>query len=107
MTDKIIVLTNCGSEDEARKVARLLVEARVAACVNIVPRIHSVYRWKGAIQEDTEWMLVIKSNQPAFETLRDEIRKAHSYELPEVVAIPVIAGAAEYLEWIDREVARK
>jgi periplasmic divalent cation tolerance protein len=69
MTEKIVVFTNCGSEDEALRVARALIESRLAACVNILPGIRSVYPWKGAVQEDTEWMLVIKSTRPLFEQL--------------------------------------
>jgi periplasmic divalent cation tolerance protein len=107
MTEKILVLSNCGSEEEARRVARALVEARVAACVNIVPGIQSVYHWQGAIQEDSEWMLVIKSTRPMFESLAAELRKIHSYQVPEVLAIPVIAGDQNYLDWMDREISGK
>ena len=105
MTEKILVLSNCGSEEEARRVARALVEARVAACVNIVPGIQSVYHWQGAIQEDSEWMLVIKTSRPCFEPLRSVLEAAHSYELPEVLAIPVIDGSPNYLAWLDGELA--
>jgi periplasmic divalent cation tolerance protein len=107
MTEKILVLSNCGSEEEARRVARALVEARVAACVNIVPGIQSVYHWQGAIQEDSEWMLVIKSTRPMFESLAAELRKSHSYQVPEVLAIPLIAGDQNYLDWMDREISGK
>ena len=107
MTEKILVLSNCGSEEEARRVARALVEARVAACVNIVPGIQSVYHWQGAIQEDPEWMLVIKSTRPMFDSLAAELRKIHSYQVPEVLAIPVIAGDQNYLDWMDREISGK
>ena len=107
MTEKILVLSNCGSEEEARRVARALVEARVAACVSIVPGIQSVYHWQGAIQEDSEWMLVIKSTRPMFDSLAAELRKIHSYQVPEVLAIPVIAGDQNYLDWMDREISGK
>jgi periplasmic divalent cation tolerance protein len=107
MTEKILVLSNCGSEEEARRVARALVEARVAACVNIVPGIQSVYHWQGAIQEDSEWMLVIKSTRSMFDSLAAELRKIHSYQVPEVLAIPIIAGDQNYLDWMDREIAGK
>lgn len=106
MTEKIIVFSNCGSEDEALGVARALIEGRLAACVNIVPGIRSVYPWKGAVQEDTEWMLVIKSTRPLFEQLSAALRKAHSYEIPEVLALPVVDGSKEYLDWMDREMGR-
>jgi periplasmic divalent cation tolerance protein len=105
MTQKIIVLSTCGSEEEAARVAKTLVEARVAACVNILPKIRSVYRWKGAIEDATEWMLVIKSSRPLFPRLQTELRKVHSYEVPEILAIPVIEGSEDYLGWLDRELA--
>lgn len=87
--------------------ARALVEARLAACVNIVPGVRSVYHWQGAVQEDSEWMLIIKSTRPLFEQLAAELRKIHSYEVPEVLAIPVVAGDEAYLEWVDRELSGK
>jgi periplasmic divalent cation tolerance protein len=105
MTEKIVVFSNCGSEEEAMRVARTLVGARVAACVNILPKIRSVYRWKGAIEEESEWMLVIKSSRPLLGKLQEELRKAHSYEVPEVLAIPVVDGSSDYLAWMDAELA--
>ena len=105
MTEKIVVFSTCGSEQDAIKVARALVEAKVAACVNILPNIRSVYRWKGAIEEESEWMLIIKSSRSLFAQLQVELRKVHSYEVPEVLAIPVVDGSAEYLGWLDRELA--
>jgi periplasmic divalent cation tolerance protein len=106
MTEKIVVFTNCGSEEEALRVARALVESRLAACVNILPGVRSVYPWKGAVQEDNEWMLVIKSTRPLFDQLSAALRKAHSYEIPEVLALAVVDGSQEYLDWMDREMGR-
>ena len=103
MTEKIVVFSTCGSEDEAVKVGRALVEARVAACVNIVPKIRSIYRWKGEVQDDSEWLLVIKSSRSLFDRLKAELRKVHSYEVPELLAIPVVDGSPEYLDWLNRE----
>lgn len=103
MTEKIVVFSNCGSEEEARRIARSLVEARLAACVNIVPGIRSIYHWQGAVQDDSEWMLVIKSTRLLFDQLSAELRKVHSYQVPEVLAIPVVAGSQDYLDWLDRE----
>jgi periplasmic divalent cation tolerance protein len=107
MTEKIVVLSNCGSEEEARRVARALVEARFAACVNIVPGIRSIYHWKGSVQEEGEWMLVIKSTRAMFEQLSAQLKKIHSYEVPEVLAIPVVDGDPSYLEWMDRAISGK
>jgi periplasmic divalent cation tolerance protein len=107
MTEKIVVLSNCGSAEEAHRVARALVEARLAACVNIVPGVRSIYHWQGSVQEDSEWMLIIKSTRPLFEQLAAELRKIHSYEVPEVLAIPVVAGDEAYLEWLNRELSGK
>src|SRR5262245_44139582 len=101
MTDKIVVLSTCGSEDEAHRIARLLVEQEVAACVNVVPGVRSYYRWQGAVESAGEWLLVVKSSRALFERLRATLEKAHSYEVPEVVALPVIEGAPNYLNWIE------
>ena len=103
MTDKIVMLSACASADEAGRIARGLVEARAAACVNIVPQVRSVYRWKGSIEEASEWLLVIKTSRALFERASALLRHLHSYEVPEVVVLPIVAGSAEYLEWIDRE----
>jgi periplasmic divalent cation tolerance protein len=103
MTDKIVVLTTCESEEEASRIARHLVEKKLAACVNILPNMRSVYRWKDKIEEATEFQLVIKSRRDLFDQLRTEIGKLHSYEIPEVIAIPVVDGSPGYLAWLDRE----
>jgi periplasmic divalent cation tolerance protein len=105
MTDKIVVLTTCESEEEAERIARALVDKRLAACVNILPKARSIYRWKGAVEEAEELVLVIKSRRDVFDTLRMELSKLHSYEIPEAIALPVVDGTAAYLAWIDRELA--
>jgi len=101
MTDKIVVLSTCASEEEAERIARLLVEERVAACVNVLAGVRSFYRWKGEVESAGEWLLIVKSTRDRFADLRAAIEKAHSYEVPEVVALPVVEGAANYLSWID------
>jgi periplasmic divalent cation tolerance protein len=103
MSEKIIVFSNCGSQEEARRVARALVDTRVCACVNIIPGIQSIYRWQGSIQEEAEWMLMIKTTRELFDRLSAELRRNHSYEIPEVIAIPIVEGNPDYLKWIDRE----
>jgi periplasmic divalent cation tolerance protein len=96
-----VVLTTCGSNEEAGKIARALVERRLAACVNIVPGIESVYQWQGKVESATEWLLVIKTTEAHFESVRDAIRELHSYELPECIMISIEDGSAEYLKWIE------
>jgi periplasmic divalent cation tolerance protein len=100
MTDKKLVLTAAGSAEEARKIAHALVEAKLAACVNIVPRVQSVYRWKQNIEEAEEWLLLIKTTAAACGRVRDEIRRLHSYELPESITLEIQDGSPEYLQWI-------
>ncbi len=104
MTDKRIVLSTAGTEDEARKIAQHLVEHRLAACVNIVPQIESVYRWQGKVETSREWLLLIKTNAERFPAVRDAIRAKHSYDLPECIAINIEDGSAEYLQWMESSV---
>ena len=104
MTDKRIVLSTAGSADEARKIAHHLVEQQLAACVNIVPRIESIYRWQGKVESSEEWLLLVKTTGEKFAAVRDAIRQWHSYEVPECVAIGIEDGSAEYLEWIGNSV---
>jgi periplasmic divalent cation tolerance protein len=104
MTDKLLVLTTAGSESEARKIAHALVEPRLAACVNIIPRIHSVYRWEGKVEEAEEYLLLIKTTKAREEEVRAAIRELHSYELPECIAIPIESGSMEYLKWLSESV---
>lgn len=105
MTDKIVVFTTCGSEDEARSLASTLIEKHLAACVNITAPVTSVYRWKGVVEEAKEWLLIIKTRREKFEDVRVLLEAAHSYELPEVLALPVVEGSPTYLAWLDAETA--
>lgn len=104
MTDKRIVLTTTGSEGEARKIARQLVERRLAACVNIIPHITSVYRWQGEVEESREWLLVVKTTSEAFSEVRGAIADLHSYELPECICLTVEDGSPNYLQWVSESV---
>jgi periplasmic divalent cation tolerance protein len=104
MTDKRIVLSTTGSEDEARKIARHLVERQLAACVNIVPQIESIYSWQGKVESSQEWLLLIKTTAERFPAVRDALLQLHSYELPECIAIGVEDGSANYLQWIEDSV---
>jgi periplasmic divalent cation tolerance protein len=103
MTDKIVVLTTCDSEEQAARLARHLVEQRLAACVNILPNVRSIYRWHEKVEDSAEWMLVIKSRRDLFLPLRAEIEKLHSYETPEIIAMPVVDGSEAYLGWLEHE----
>jgi periplasmic divalent cation tolerance protein len=104
MTDKKLVLSTCGSIEEARKLARVLVEKQLAACVNIVPQIESVYYWKGKVETSTEYLLLIKTTAGAFDELRDVLTELHSYDVPECIEIPIEDGSAAYLAWIGESV---
>jgi periplasmic divalent cation tolerance protein len=104
MTDKRLVLTTCGSLEEARSIAHALVERQLAACVNIVPQIESIYRWQGEVETATECLLVIKTTAEAFHALHETLTSLHSYELPECVEISIEDGSAEYLRWIGESV---
>jgi periplasmic divalent cation tolerance protein len=95
-----LVLTTCPNARVARRIARVLVEERLAACVNIVPLAQSVYRWRGKVESAREWLLVIKSRAAAYTALERRLRALHPYELPEVVAVPIAGGYARYLAWI-------
>jgi periplasmic divalent cation tolerance protein len=107
MTDKIIVFSTCGSAEEAERIARALVSKRLAACVNLLPQVRSIYRWKGAVEDAQETLLVIKSTRALFDELRAEIEKLHSYEVAEVIALPIVDGSEAYLAWLGREVIEK
>ncbi len=87
--------------------ARALVEKRLAACVNVIPGIRSVYRWKDAIEDEEEVLLLIKTSRPLLEELREEIERLHSYEVPEVIALSIVDGSERYLSWMTRELAHK
>ena len=99
MTDKIVVLTTCAAEADAERLARALVEGRLAACVNVVPGVRSFYRWKGEVDSGVEFLLIIKTSRELFPALRAEMERLHPYELPELLALPVVAGAENYLSW--------
>ena|SRR3974377_397001 len=104
MTDKKLVLTTCGSAEEARRLAHQLVERRLAACVNIVPQIESAYRWQGKVETASEFLLLIKTTAAVFDSLRRAIQELHSYEVPECIAISIDAGTSAYLDWMAESV---
>jgi len=105
MTDKRIVLTTAASEEEAGKIAHHLVELRLAACVNIVPQITSIYRWQEKVEEVREWLLVVKTTAAAFGLVRHAIAELHSYDLPECICLAIEDGSPTYLEWLAESVS--
>ncbi len=104
MTDKRIVLTTAGTKEEAHKIARALVERQLAACVNIVHQVESVYRWEGELEQASEFLLIVKTTAAAFAGVREAIREMHSYDVPECVCLIVEDGSAEYLAWLGESV---
>jgi periplasmic divalent cation tolerance protein len=104
MTDKRVVVTTCGSLEEARHIARAVIERRLAACVNIIPQVESIYRWKGEIETSNESLLMIKTTAGVFEKLRAALKELHSYEVPECIELTVTDGSEAYLDWIGESV---
>ena len=99
--DYCVVLVTVSSESEAKTIARALVEERLAACVNIIPGLTSIYRWEGQVCEDRELLLLIKTQGEKVTALRDRIGHLHSYAVPEVIALSISVGSARYLDWLD------
>jgi periplasmic divalent cation tolerance protein len=106
MTDKIVVLVTCGSRKEGRRIARALVERRLAACVNFYSApVHSIYRWKGKVESAKEFLLLIKTSRIRFDAVAAEVKRLHSYDVPEIIALPIAKGSADYLGWISESVS--
>jgi len=103
MNPILVVFCTCPDENVARELARGLVEQRLAACVNILPEIRSIYRWQGAVSEDGESLMVIKTSRSAWERLENWLNRNHPYDLPELIAMPVDQGLPAYLEWVVQE----
>jgi periplasmic divalent cation tolerance protein len=100
----VVVLVTASSQDEARAVGRTLVERRLAACVNIVPGVRSLFRWKGEIEDQEETLLVVKSRAELLPSVIEAVKQVHTYTVPEVIALPILAGSADYLAWLDESV---
>jgi periplasmic divalent cation tolerance protein len=104
VSEHVVVLSTVGTAEDAARVARALVERRLAACVNVVPAVRSIYRWKGRVEEDEERLLVIKTRRDRIEALREALVALHPYELPEAIVLPIEAGHPPYLAWLDESV---
>jgi periplasmic divalent cation tolerance protein len=107
VTGVYLVLSTVSSEEEGSGMARRLVEERHAACVNVVPRVRSVYVWDGAVQESDEALLVIKTGRDRYPALAERIRQLHSYSVPEIVAVPIESGSPAYVDWVLDAVATR
>ncbi|MBL8427595.1 MAG: divalent-cation tolerance protein CutA [Dechloromonas sp.] len=98
-----LVITNCPDEETANRIALAVVEAKLAACVNILPRVQSIYRWQGAVESAVEVPLLIKTTAAAYPALEAAIRESHPYDVPEIIALPITAGLPAYLNWLAAE----
>jgi len=105
--DFAIILTTVSAAEEGRSIANTLVEKQLAACVNIIPIISSVYRWKGQIQSETEVLLLIKTTKDLEAEVYREVQKEHSYDTPELITLPIINGSEKYLDWMTNAVRKK
>jgi periplasmic divalent cation tolerance protein len=103
MNEISIVLITAGNEEEAARIGRTLVEERLAACANIVPRLRSIYRWKGQICDEQECLIIAKTRTSLFQSLEKRVKELHSYEVPEIISFPVVRGLPQYLEWVNME----
>jgi len=104
VTDKVVIMVTAASRRECRKIARHLVEAKLAACVNITQPVESVYRWEGKLANDNEFLMLIKSTRGLFPQIKAAISKIHSYHTPEIICLPIIDGSRNYLQWLSDSV---
>ena len=100
---KVVVFVTTSSEEEAEKIASLLLEQRKAACVSVIPRVRSRFWWQGKLDSAQESLLIIKTRAPLIPEITDIVKKTHSYTVPEIVALPIVAGNQDYLDWVDKE----
>jgi periplasmic divalent cation tolerance protein len=103
---KVVVFVTASSEEEAGKIASILLEKRKAACVNVVPGVKSRFWWQGKLDSAEESLLIIKTRADLVPQVTDIVKKAHSYTVPEIVAVPIVAGSQDYLDWVDRETSQ-
>lgn len=99
--EAIVVYITAPNEDEATKIARTIVEERLAGCVNIIGGIRSIYSWKGKIEDEPEVLMIVKTRRELFESLSKKVKELHSYTVPEIIALPIIEGSQDYLSWLE------
>jgi len=100
MADEIIVLITASRQEEAALIGKTLVNERLAACVNIVSDVRSIFTWEGKVQDDSETLLIVKSRIPLLDQVTIRVKSLHSYTVPEIIALPIIGGSADYLKWL-------
>jgi len=98
--EEIVIFITAPNEDEAALIARSLVESRLAACANIIRNVRSIYTWQGNIQDDSEVLMMVKTRKGLFKSVSGRVKELHSYDVPEIIALPIIEGSPDYLEWI-------
>lgn len=107
MKEFIVIYVTVGAAEEAGRIARALVEERLAACVNQVPAVRSTYRWQGQVEQSNEELLIIKTRRDLLASVEKRVRELHSYDLPELIALPIIEGSLEYLQWLDDQLTQR
>ena len=103
MTEYIIVFITAPNEEESAKIGHALVGERLAACVNIIRSVRSIYRWQGRIEDEQEILMIVKTKSALFERLKERVKELHSYSVPEIIALPLVEGDAKYMDWLGQE----
>jgi periplasmic divalent cation tolerance protein len=98
--ENIVAFITASNEEEAANIARALVEGRLAACVNIVTNLRSIYSWQGKVEDESEVLMVVKTQKKLFHSLSQKVKEMHSYTVPEIIAVPIVEGSEEYLKWL-------
>jgi periplasmic divalent cation tolerance protein len=107
MTGYIVVYVTAPAEEEAEKIARALVENKLAACANIVKNMRSIYRWQGKIEDEAEVLMIVKTRKEHFAHIREMVKQLHSYSVPEIIALPIVEGSEDYLAWMREETSNQ
>ena len=102
-TEYIIVFITAKNEEEAAGIGHTIVEEKIAACVNIIRSVRSIYRWQGRVEDEQEVLMIVKTKSPLFERLQKRVKELHSYAVPEIIGLPVVEGSKEYLNWLGQE----